>query len=196
MSPFFAYLQLGFQHIADIHAYDHIVFIIALCAVYQPKEWKKILILTTAFTIGHSMTLALAVLNIVHLPEKLIEFLIPCTILFTAFFNVLQKEKAEGEKTRPIQWNYLLAFSFGLIHGLGFSNYLRMLLGAQESILQPLFAFNIGLEIGQIEIVILIFCVMAIFIKLLKVKHYDWKLFVSGAAAGMALMLMEKVVNN
>lgn len=193
MSPFFAYLQLGFQHIADITAYDHIVFLIALCAVYQPQEWKKILILTTAFTIGHSVTLALAVLNIVHLPEKLIEFLIPCTILFTAFFNVFQKETRENAPS--IKWNYLLAFSFGLIHGLGFSNYLRMLLGAQESILQPLFAFNIGLEIGQLEIVVIIFCVMAIFLKLLKVRHYDWKLFISGAAAGMALMLMEKVWN-
>jgi uncharacterized membrane protein YfcA len=194
MSEFFAYLQLGFQHIADITAYDHIVFIIALCAVYQPQEWKKILILTTAFTIGHSTTLALAVLNIVHLPEKLIEFLIPCTILFTAFFNVFQKETPE--KARNINWNYGLAFFFGLIHGLGFSNYLRMLLGKEESILQQLFAFNVGLEIGQIEIVVIIFCVMAVFLKLLKVKHYDWKLFVSGAAAGMALMLMEKVINN
>jgi len=193
MSEFFAYLQLGFQHIADITAYDHIVFIIALCAVYQPQEWKKILILTTAFTIGHSTTLALAVLNIVHLPEKLIEFLIPCTILFTACFNVFQKETPE--KARNINWNYALAFSFGLIHGLGFSNYLRMLLGKNESILQQLFAFNVGLEIGQIEIVVIIFCVMAVFLKLLKVKPYDWKLFVSGAAAGMALMLMEKVLN-
>ena len=148
MSPFQAYLQLGFQHISDLTAYDHILFIVALCAIYQVQQWRHILILVTAFTLGHSITLALSTLDIIIVPTELIEFLIPVTIFLTAIFNVLRKE---GELT-PINMrlNYVLALFFGLIHGMGFSNYLKTLLGMEESIWQPLLAFNIGLELGQL----------------------------------------------
>ena len=180
------YLELGFTHILDINAYDHILFIVALCAVYHFKEWKKILILVTAFTIGHSVTLALSALNIVVFPSEIIEFLIPLTILITAIFNVT------GVHTNPkmINYNYILALFFGWIHGLGFSNFFKALLGKEESILGPLFAFNVGVELGQIIIVAITMLVAYLVVNKLKVTQREWNVFISGAAFGIALILM------
>ena len=188
MSPFQAYFQLGYQHIADVTAYDHILFIVALCATYLASQWKLILVLVTAFTIGHSITLALATLNIILVSPEIIEFLIPVTILLTALFNVVRKEEVISPSARRL--NYGLALFFGLIHGMGFSNYLRQLLGQEESIWQPLLAFNLGLEFGQILIVLVIMGLSYLFLNKLKVSHRDWNVFVSGAASGIAVTLM------
>lgn len=127
MSEFRLYYGLGFDHILDINGYDHILFVVVLCALYQSTDWKKVLILVTAFTMGHSITLALATMRIIKINADLIEFLIPVTILITAISNLFTKEDriAEGKIWR----NYGYAGFFGLIHGLGFSNYLRALLG-------------------------------------------------------------------
>lgn len=180
------YLQLGFEHILDLSGYDHILFIVALCAVYRWTQWRQILILVTAFTIGHSVTLALSALNIVLFPAEVIEFLIPLTILITALFNIWEDNEVEN---RRIRWNYLLALFFGLIHGLGFSNYFKALLGREENIIQPLLAFNIGVELGQLIIVLATMILSIGFSKTLLPKHRDWTLFISGAAAGIALIL-------
>lgn len=191
MNQFSTYLTLGFQHIADLAAYDHILFIVALCAVYRISEWKSIAAMVTAFTIGHSLTLALATLKIILLPSSLIEFLIPVTILLTCFYNI----SVSGAKHRSasiLRLNYGLALFFGLIHGMGFSNYLRMLLGREESILTPLFAFNIGLEAGQLLIVASVLTVLYAVEKFLNVRHRDWTIFVSGAAAGISLILLSE----
>jgi len=193
---FKTYLQLGFEHILDPNAYDHILFVIALCAVYQIKEWRKILVLVTAFTIGHSITLALSALKIVVFPAEVIEFLIPLTILATAIFNVVSKKRndTEGEALAPwsktVQLNYLLALVFGWIHGLGFSNFFKALMGPDESILGPLFAFNVGVELGQLIVVALTVIIGYLLVNRLKVPHREWNLFVSGAAAGIAISLM------
>jgi ABC-type antimicrobial peptide transport system permease subunit len=188
MSTFEAYLKIGFQHIADITAYDHILFIIALCAIYKVNQWRHILVLVTAFTIGHSVTLVLSTLNYILVPSAIIEFLIPVTILLTAIFNIVRRE---GEiSPLNMRVNYGLALFFGLIHGMGFSNYLKELLGKEESIIQPLLAFNIGLELGQLMIVAIILTFSMIFLNGLSVKHREWNLFVSGAAAGIAFILM------
>lgn len=183
---FSTYLQLGFDHILDINGYDHILFVIALCAVYRHTQWKNILILVTAFTIGHSVTLALSALNVIVFRSDIIEFLIPLTILLTAVFNVLKKEDTQEK----VMANYGLALFFGLIHGMGFSNYFKALLGKEESIVAPLFAFNIGVELGQI--IIVAFTVLAgfVFAKGLKVPQREWNLFISGAAAGIAVILL------
>ena len=183
---FSIYLQLGFDHILDIKAYDHVLFVIALCAVYKYDQWKNILILVTAFTIGHSVTLALSALNVVVFDPEIIEFLIPLTILVTALFNVIRKE---GDVKR-IMLNYWLALFFGFIHGLGFSNYFKALLGQEESIVMPLFAFNIGVELGQLIVVGLTVLVGVILMKYLQVRQREWNLFVSGAAVGIAIILM------
>ncbi|GAB4453189.1 MAG: HupE/UreJ family protein [Bacteroidia bacterium] len=157
MSDFQLYLKLGFEHISDLNGYDHILFLIALCATYQYQEWKKVLILVTAFTIGHSITLALSTLQIVSINTALIEFLIPVTILITCVFNYLQRD--DLQKDKPMTTRYLVALFFGLIHGLGFSNYLKSLLGKDESIVFQLFSFNVGLELGQLVIVLFILLV-------------------------------------
>ena len=187
MSDFTLYLMLGFQHIADLTAFDHIVFIVSLCAVYEIRRWKSILILVTAFTLGHSATLAFATLGIIKIPTELIEFLIPVTIFITCVINVFKSGKLAERK---IHFNYLLALFFGLIHGLGFSNYLRALLGRETSIWQPLLAFNSGLEIGQLLIVGISLAFATFLIKVFRARQYDWNLFISGGGAGIAIMLM------
>lgn len=186
MSVFEVYIQLGFHHIVDLHAFDHLLFIVALCAVYRLAQWKNILILVTAFTIGHSLTLALATLRVIIVPTEIIEFLIPITILLTSLFNLFSGQEPKG---RRIQINYALALFFGLIHGMGFSNYLRVLLGFEESIITPLLAFNIGLELGQLLIVGIVLLVSTVVVKFTNTEYRDWRVFVSGGTAGMALML-------
>ena len=190
MSEFQLFLQMGFEHISDPNGYDHILFILALCAVYQPKDWKQILVLVTAFTLGHSITLALATLQIVNVSGDVIEFLIPVTILITAIFNYFHHSSRSNQKMNK---RYLVALFFGLIHGLGFSNYLRSLLGKDESIFTQLLAFNIGLELGQLMIVAFILLFTFIFENMGKVKKREWNLLLSGAAGGIAfIMMMER----
>ena len=180
------YLELGVEHIADLQGYDHILFVTMLCAVYAFKEWKQVLILVTAFTVGHSLTLALATLNIIRISTAWVEFLIPVTIFITAVGNMLTRKS--GNATAGVK--YMLALFFGLIHGLGFSNYLRSLLGTQKSIIVPLLAFNIGVELGQILIVLCVLTLTALMLHIFRVKQRDWILILAGAGAGIALTLM------
>ena len=147
------WFQTGFEHITDLAGYDHMLFLLILCSVYSFRNWDW-LILITAFTIGHCITLALSVLNIILLPSSLIEFAIPLTILISAIFRWIQVEKNENKSYQKDQKVYAITLLFGLIHGLGFSNMLRSLLGSQADILQPLLFFNLGLEVGQIVIVL------------------------------------------
>ena len=188
MSLFGIYLQLGFDHIIDYQAFDHILFIVTLTAVYRFTHWKKVLILVTAFTIGHTTTLALATLNIVNIDASIIEFLIPLTIFITAIGNIVNQK--QDFNSRLHHFKYLTAMFFGLIHGLGFSNYLKSLLGREQSIVKPLFAFNLGLELGQIVIVLLILSAASAAFRYFYVKMREWTLVLSGAGLGVSLMLM------
>lgn len=192
-SEFQTYLTLGFKHISDLNGYDHILFIIALCAIYRLAEWKKVAILVTAFTIGHSITLALAALSIVKVSATWIEFLIPVTIFLTAIYNVIFHKFDHQEKLfeRQVNINYLFAMGFGLIHGLGFSNFLRSMLmpGEESSLVSQLLAFNIGVELGQLSIVAFILVAAFIAFSVLKIKQREWNLFISGAAAGISLIM-------
>jgi len=191
MSEFQLYFGLGKDHILDyVNGYDHILFVLALCAVYLLRDWKKILVLVTAFTIGHSITLALATLQIISVKTELIEFLIPLTIFTTAVSNLFKKEEFTGKG--KIQINYLFALFFGLIHGMGFSNYLRALLGKSHNIASPLLAFNLGLEFGQIIVVTLFLIISYILVDWLKISRRDWKMVLSSAIAGIALILMKE----
>lgn len=195
MSEFWAYLQLGFEHITDPGGYDHILFVIALCAIYTNSQWKQVLILVTAFTVGHSITLALATLQLVQFNSDVIELLIPITILITAatnFFHRMPVSRFE-EAASQGRFRYVMALLFGLIHGLGFSSYLRSLLGKEASIVKPLLAFNIGLEIGQLFIVIMVLALAFVAVDILKARRTNWTLVISGIVAGMALSL---ILNN
>ncbi len=188
MHPFNFYLQLGFEHISNLAGYDHILFLIVLCAVYRIQQWKNILVLVTAFTIGHSVTLALASLDILTIPSRYIKFLIPATIFITAFSNVIAKNSLEAPK--KMGRNYLMALFFGFIHGMDFSNYFKALLMDSSSIFTPLLGFNLGIELGQLLVVFFIVGIAFLFLDLIKVKHRDWTVFISGAAAGLSLMSM------
>jgi hypothetical protein len=189
MSQFRLYFGLGKDHILDYaNGYDHIIFVVALCALYLTREWRQILILVTAFTVGHSITLALATLRIISVDVDLIEFLIPLTIFITAVSNLFKNEN--NLTGRSIQINYLFAGFFGLIHGLGFSSYLRSILGKEENIVQPLLAFNLGLEFGQLVIVAIFMAAAFVLVDLFGVNRRDWKMVISSAIAGIALVLM------
>ncbi|MEM1321695.1 MAG: HupE/UreJ family protein [Bacteroidota bacterium] len=198
-SVFSTYLQLGFDHISDITAYDHILFIVALCAIYRLREWRKVLILVTAFTVGHSITLALAVLDIIQFPGDVIEFLIPLTILITSIYNVTRNESLDQPSgqtfTRSLNINYGFALFFGLIHGMGFSNFLKSTLmpGQESELVTQLLAFNIGIELGQLLIVCCILVASFIALNPLNIHQRDWRLFISGATAGISLILMLEV---
>ncbi len=196
MNEFPLYLQLGFEHITDPNGYDHIIFIVALCAIYQLRDWRKVLILVTAFTLGHSVTLALATLNYIHYRTEVIEFLIPVTILITALTNMFQKSRPDSLYMDELPQNttprYLMALFFGLIHGMGFSNFLRSLLGKEASIVNPLLAFNLGLELGQLLIVLIILTISWVLVDLFRVRRHDWKLILSGAVAGIAIILIKE----
>ena len=193
---FSTYLELGFEHISDINAYDHILFIIALCAIYRFSEWKKVVILATAFTIGHSLTLALAAFDVIRFPSKLIEVLIPVTIIITAFYNVLKEKKYQVPDqrifNRQLNLNYAFALFFGLIHGMGFSNFLKsaMMPGEEGALVTQLFAFNIGIELGQLMIILVILILAYVALDIIGILQREWNLFISGAAAGVAFVLL------
>lgn len=188
MSSFSLYFSLGFDHILDPNGYDHVLFIIALCAVYLIRDWKQVFILVTAFTIGHSITLALSTLQIVNIRADIIEFLIPLTIFIAAMSNVFKRYSSVSRKN--LQINYAYALFFGLIHGLGFSNYLRTLLGGQADIVSPLLAFNLGIEVGQIIVVGVFLLISFILVDLFGIRRRDWRIVISSAIAGISLMLM------
>jgi len=190
MNSFLTFLELGFRHIADIRGYDHMLFIITLCAVYKPSQWKKVLVLVTAFTIGHSITLVLSALDILRLPAVVVETMIPVTIFLTAIHNVLWHRDSNSTFGSQDRIHYSLAMLFGFIHGMGFSNYFRALLGSESDIVLPLFAFNVGLEIGQILIVTIFFSVYYIALRFLKGNPDVWTIFISGAGAGISLVMI------
>lgn len=187
MSPFETYIRLGFEHIADFEGYDHMLFLLALIAVYSIRDWKPVLILVTAFTVGHSITLALAALKIVTVRSDVIEFLIPLTISITALQNLLPVRQMQK---RRLNIQYFLALVFGLIHGLGFSNYFTTLLGREANITIPLLGFNLGLEAGQLLIVLVILLIYALLHGIFEVKKRDWTLVICSVALSMSLTLM------
>jgi hypothetical protein len=190
MNTFELYLQLGIEHIADFKGYDHILFITTLCAVYLFKQWRQVLVLITAFTVGHTTTLALATLHIIHFSSKWIEFLIPVTIFLTSIGNIY--ERSDVVKPGAHYFKYGAAMFFGLIHGLGFSFYLRSLLGMENSIVLPLFAFNVGIELGQLIIVSVVLLVTHILVNWLKFQRREWSLVLSGAGMGISLILISQ----
>lgn len=190
MQDFIFYLKLGWEHIISLDALDHQLFVLALIAIYSYTDWKKILILVTAFTIGHSITLALSILDIVRVSSKWVEFLIPVTIVLTSLGNILMKNKKNG----LMKMNYYLALVFGLIHGMGFANTARVMIAKSQSIFFPLLGFNIGLELGQIVIVFAILIILFILLKIFKINKKDWILFVSSGVFALSLkMALERI---
>jgi len=185
---FRVYLELGVRHIADLAGYDHILFVAALAIPFGTGDWRRLAILVTAFTVGHSVTLALATLRLVSVSSQLVETLIPATILVTALgaYTAATPQRPENPATLT---RYGMALCFGLIHGLGFSTYLRALLGDEESIAGPLLAFNIGLELGQLVILSLVLTIGAALVPTI-LQRRRWVQVLVGVTGGLALMLL------
>ena len=190
-SVFQTYLQLGFLHICTPRSADHLTFLLALCAPYALGDWRRVLALVTSFTLGHSLMLALATLGVVVFNPAIVEALIPATIMVTALLNLRRADRVLTPRTPVLSAApNALALGFGLIHGLGFSNYLRALLGPNTRPIQELFAFNVGVEIGQVLIVTAILLVGAVLLQRLRVARRDWLLATSGAGLGIATVLL------
>jgi len=191
MQDWWLYFSIGWDHIISIGALDHILFVMALSAIYVFKDWKKVLILVTAFTIGHSLTLALSVFEVIRINSDVVELLIPITILITGVFNLFQKDFSP----KSLRLNYFFALFFGLIHGMGFANSIRFMLAKNESIGIPLLSFNIGLEAGQILIVLIILLLSYLFITVLKAPRKVWVYLLSIIAIIASLyMIIERWV--
>ena len=183
---FTTYLELGFDHILDLQGYDHIAFVIALCAAFNPQAWKRLLWLITAFTIGHSITLAMAALQVYAPPREIIELIIPITILLTAVSNMYFIRQPNP------RFSIGMAAAFGFIHGWGFSNFFRdtLIKGETSDLVLQLLAFNIGVELGQILIIIAFLLVTSFVIATLRWSLPNWQIFTSGIAAGIAITLI------
>lgn len=198
------YLRLGFEHLLDLRGYDHLLFLAVLCAPYAPARWRQLLVLVTAFTAGHSVALALATLDVVRADAGLVEFLIMVTIVVAAAANCFDASGVSRSARRYLPWQsrtprrrnrgrqgtrYALALGFGVIHGLGFSSFLRLALGNERSLLGPLLSFNIGLEVAQIvgvSVLLALACAASFW---LRVPDRAWSVGVSALAGGWALVL-------
>lgn len=190
MDNFKLFVELAFRHVLDWNAYDHILFFIVLAVVYDFKDWKKGLWLITFFTIGHTITLALSTFEIVNVSSYWIELLIPLTIFITAFFNVITASK---KKLHRSNINQVFALVFGLIHGLGLSDLLKMLLQDTESKFVPMLQFALGVELAQILVVIAILAIGFVALNILQIKKRDWILVLSSVVMGIVLpMLIER----
>lgn len=187
MDAFFLFFKIGVQHIASFNSTDHLLFIIALSIRYQFSDWKQLLVLITAFTIGHSVSLALSVFRMVHFTAAFIELIIPLTIIITAIINLRLKQFSFKKRESFL---YFLALFFGLIHGLGFSNYLNSMLGRNETVFLKLFAFNTGLEVGQLLILASVLVFSFVCLSLLKFDRREYVLLVNGGIIALAIRLM------
>ena len=184
MNDFLFYFKIGWQHIISSDALDHQLFIVALAAIYLMKDWKQVLVLVTAFTIGHSVTLYLSVKEIVTISSRWVEFLIPCTIILTALSNLGQKKFTP----KTIRINYFLALFFGLIHGLGFANTIRVALASDQSLGWGLLGFNVGLEAGQIVVVSIILLLSYFVVDKFRASRREWMIFASACAFSVAIV--------
>jgi hydrogenase/urease accessory protein HupE len=187
MEDFVLYFKMGLNHVLDFSAYDHILFLIVLAVVFNNFQWRKVIWLVTLFTIGHSITLALSAYEILKIKVDIIEFLIPLTIFITGSINIINSKK-ESKKKGNI--NLLLALLFGLIHGLGFSNYFRMMVGKEEDKLLPLVEFALGIELAQVIIVIGILIIGMLLKNFLRVDRRDWVLVCSSIVIGFSIQMM------
>lgn len=190
-------ILLGIAHITDFAGYDHMLYLVALAAWADLQHTWRILLLATAFTIGHSITLALAGLDIVRPNASVIEFLIPISILFTALYNTRRTITRKRRSNEPKQGfdllGYAVTIGFGLIHGLGFSSFFRMTRDSAGSLVMGLLKFNLGVELGQI-IILLLFLALASLLRGFGVTPREQQLFFAGSAVGLSfIMALERL---
>ncbi|MBT8318832.1 MAG: HupE/UreJ family protein [Gramella sp.] len=190
MSQFWLYFRLGLDHVLDWQAYDHVLFLIVLVASYGFSTWKRVLWLVTLFTLGHTLALFLSVYEIVRVDSNYVEFLIPITILATAIFDIA----TAGRKPRNTNYSvlYFTTIFFGLIHGLGFSSYFKMIAAGAESKFLPLVEFALGIEAAQLIVVLAVMIIGFLFQNVLNVSKRDWILVTASIVAGIILPILHK----
>ena len=196
MSEFWIYFQIGLKHVLDIHAYDHVLFLIALTVPYLFKDWKRILLLVSVFTIGHTLALLLSVFGIIAIKVNIVEFLIPITILITAIFHLFTAGKAS--KNEGVNLIFMVTLFFGIIHGLGFSNYFKTILGGTPtSKLLPLGEFALGIEAAQLVVVFIVLIISYIVQTVFRFSKRDWALVMSAFIIGVVIpMIIESPIWN
>ena len=187
MSDFWLYLKLGLTHVLNWQAYDHIVFLIVLVAAYNFSNWKRIFILVSLFTIGHTASLLLANYSVVTVSSKWIEFLIPVTILVAAMYNLFTSGKIN--RSEKVGLFYVITVFFGLIHGFGFATYYKMITGGNEIL--PLFEFALGIEFAQLIIVTIVLISSFIFQSIFRFNKRDWLLVVSSIVIGVVIPMLQ-----
>ena len=194
MSEFWIYFQIGLKHVLDIHAYDHVLFLIALAIPFSFSDWKRVVLLVTLFTIGHTMALMLSVFEIVTIKVNVVELLIPITILITALFNLFTAGKSS--KKESINLVFFITLFFGIIHGLGFSNYFKSILGGSASSkILPLSEFALGIEAAQIVVVFVVLVLSYIVQTIFRFSKRDWTLVMSAFVIGVVLpMIVESEI--
>lgn len=189
MSDFWIYFNIGLKHVLDIYAYDHVLFLLALTVPYDFKDWKRILILVSLFTLGHSLALLLSVFNILILKVNIVELLIPITILVTAFYNLITSGKSS--KKDNITFVGIITVFFGIIHGLGFATYFNSILGGKPTDkFIPLTEFALGIECSQIIVVVLALCLSFMVQTLFKFSKRDWTLTMSAFVLGVVIPMI------
>jgi hypothetical protein len=196
MSEFWIYFQIGLKHVLDINAYDHVLFLIALTIPYAFKDWKRILLLVTVFTVGHTLALLLSVFGIIAVKANIVEFLIPITILVTAVFHLFTAGKAT--KNESVNLIFFVTLFFGIIHGLGFSNYFKTILGGTASSkLIPLLEFALGIEVAQLIVVFVVLIISYIVQTVFRFSKRDWALVMSAFVIGVVIpMIVESPIWN
>jgi hypothetical protein len=194
MDSFWVYFQIGLKHVLDSSAYDHILFLAALTVPYAFKDWKRILILVSIFTAGHTVALFLSVFEIITIKASFIEFLIAITIFFTAIYNLFTAGKTN--KNAGLSWVGFITLFFGIIHGLGFSNYFNSILsGSATDKLTPTLEFALGIEAAQIIVVFVILSIAFVVQNLFKFSKRDWTLVISSLIIGVIIpMIIESEI--
>lgn len=192
MSDFSLWFKTGVLHITDWQGYDHMLFLLITMGVFIWRDIKTVLTNITGFTVGHSITLILSTLEFIHYSSVLIEILIPTTIAISAILQLFTLNKTPSKNDQTIQFSIILIF--GLIHGMGFSTLLKSMLGKEESIVQPLLAFNLGIEFGQILIVSILLTISTLCCKIWHIKSRDFKLFIAAFVLSLSLkMIIERI---
>jgi hypothetical protein len=187
MSDFLLYLKLGLTHVLDWQAYDHILFLIVLVTAYNFSNWKRIFILVSLFTIGHTVSLLLVNYSVVAISSKWVEFLIPVTILVAAFYNLLTSGK--NNRSEKVGLFYVITIFFGLVHGFGFATYYKMI--NEGNGILPLLEFAIGIELAQIIVVTIVLIFNFIFQSILRFNKKDWVLVVSSIVIGLVIPMLQ-----
>lgn len=190
MYDFWFYCKLGINHVLDWGAYDHVLFLLALAAPFTFKQWKKVVVLATLFTVAHCISLGLSVYEVVVVDVQLVEFLIPITILVTALYNIVQALVFRGNYKGYLP--EIATTFFGLIHGFGFSNYFKMLMTDEEDKIGPLLGFASGIEISQILIIFAILTLAYIFQEKLGMKQLVFTVVISGIIFLLTIPLLIK----